>query len=159
VSLVPDERPILILGLGNVLMCDDGAGVHALRDFAPPERSHAALRDGGTLGLTLLPEVEACSGLIVFDAAMMGAAPGEVRRFVGAQMDAQLSGRKTSVHELALADLLAAADLLGAKPERRALIGVQPQRVDWGLEPTAAVAAALPAMRAAACEIIGSWTS
>jgi hydrogenase maturation protease len=153
-----DERPILILGLGNVLMCDDGAGVHALRDFALPGNRSAVLRDGGTLGLTLLPEVEACSALIVFDAAVMGAAPGEVRSFVGADMDAQLSGRKTSVHELALADLLDAADLLGAKPERRALIGVQPEHIGWGLEPTEKIAAALPAMRVAACEIIGSWT-
>ena len=152
-----DERPILILGLGNVLMWDDGAGVHALRDFAPPGSRSAVLLDGGTLGLTLLPEVESCSALIVFDAAVIGAAPGEVRSFVGAEMDAQLSGRKTSVHEVALVDLLGAAELLGAKPERRALIGVQPERIDWGLEPTAKIAAALPAMRVAAREIIGSW--
>ncbi len=153
------ERPILILGLGNVLMRDDGAGVHALRDLDLSKPERAVLRDGGTLGLTLLPEIEACSGLIVFDAAMIGAAPGAVKSFVGDAMDAQLSGRKTSVHELALADLLDAASLLGAKPERRALIGVQPERIEWGLEPTECVAAALPAMRAAARELIGSWTS
>jgi hydrogenase maturation protease len=58
-----------------------------------------------------------------------------------------------------LYDLLAAADLLGGKPARRALIGAQPQCVDWGLDPTPALAAAIPIMQAAARGLIGSWTS
>ena len=115
--------------------------------------------DGGTLGLSLLPEVESCRALIVFDAAMFGDEPGGVRTFAGAEMDAQLSGKKNTVHEVALFDLLATAELLGSKPALRALIGVQPEYVDWGLKPTPAVATAIPHMRRAARELIERWAS
>ena len=127
-------HPILILGLGNVLMCDDGAGVHAGCAISPRpgtearccggRRGHA--RPVAVAGGRVLP------ALIVFDAAMFGAAPGAVRVLSGADMDAQLSGRKTTVHEVALADLLATAELLGSKPARRALIGVQPNASTGG---------------------------
>lgn len=151
--------PMLVLGIGNVLMRDDGAGVHAAHGFALSAGEGVRVLDGGTLGLSLLPEVEACGALIVFDAALFGAEPGEVRTFAGADMDAQLSGVKRTAHEVALSDLLAAAELLGRKPERRALIGVQPESVEWGLEPTPAVASALPAMRRAARELVERWGS
>lgn len=153
------ERAILVLGLGNTLMQDDGVGVHAANAFASlaESRHGVVVRDGGTLGLSLLPEVESCRGLIVLDAAMLGARPGEVKTFEGAAMDAQLSGKKHSVHEVALFDLLAAAELMDGKPERRALIGVQPQCVDWGLAPTPAVAAAIPDIHAAVRELIARW--
>ncbi len=157
---MPSERSILVLGLGNTLLQDDGVGVHAANAFASGVETGegVVVRDGGTLGLSLLPDVEACRGLIVLDAAMLGARPGEVKTFEGAAMDAQLSGKKHSVHEVALFDLLAAAELMGGKPERRALIGVQPQCVDWGLAPTAAVAAAIPEIHSVVRELIDRWT-
>lgn len=150
-------HPVLVLGIGNVLMTDDGAGVHAARGFDPLDHEALKVLDGGTLGLSLLTEVESCAALIVFDAASFGAEPGAVRTFTGEDMDAQLSGKKKTAHEVALFDLLATAELLGRKPERRALIGVEPDRIEWGLEPTPAVASALPEMRRAARELIESW--
>ncbi len=150
---------VLVLGIGNVLMSDDGAGVHAARGFDSLENEELRVLDGGTIGLSLLAEVESCGALIVFDAASFGAEPGAVRTFTGEEMDAQLSGKKKTAHEVALFDLLATADLLGCKPERRALIGVEPDRIEWGLEPTAAVASAIPEMRRAARALIESWAS
>ncbi len=152
---------ILVLGLGNTLMQDDGLGVHAATglELWAENREGVRVRDGGTLGLSLLPEVESCSALIVLDAAMLGGAPGDVRTFEGDAMDAQLSGKKYSVHEVALFDLLAAAELMGGKPARRALVGVQPQCIDWGLEPTAAGAGAIPQMHAAVRELVERWSS
>jgi hydrogenase maturation protease len=149
--------PVLVLGIGNVLMCDDGAGVHAARGFDRLGDEDLRVLDGGTLGLSLLTEVDSCSALIVFDAARFGAEPGAVRTFAGAEMDAQLSGVKRTAHEVALFDLLATAELIGRKPALRALIGVEPERVDWGLEPTPAVASAIPEMRRAARELIERW--
>ena len=62
------------------------------------------------------------------------------------------------MHELALSDLMAAAEFMGAKPERRALVGVQPESIDWGLEPTETVAAAMPRMLGAVRELVERWT-
>jgi hydrogenase maturation protease len=92
----------------------------------------------------LLPEIETARALIVMDAANFGGAPGEVRVFDEEAMDAQLGAAKTSAHELVLADLIGAARLSGSRPERRALVGIAPASVGWGLEPTPEVAASIP---------------
>jgi Hydrogenase maturation protease len=88
----------------------------------------------------LLPEIETARALIVVDAANFGGAPGEVRVFDEEAMDAKLGAAKTSAHELVLADLIGAARLSGSRPERRALVGIAPASVGWGLEPTPEVA-------------------
>jgi hydrogenase maturation protease len=153
------EKTILLLGLGNSLMRDDGIGIHVVNalDPWPYPQQDVRVRDGGTLGLSLLPEVQSCGALIVVDAAMIGATPGSVKTFEGPEMDAQLAGKKHSVHELALSDLMAAAEFMGARPERRALVGVQPEIIDWGLTPTETVAAAMPRILGAVHELVERW--
>ncbi len=152
---------ILVLGLGNTLLTDDGIGPHVIaaldRGAAARNTAEVATLDGGTLGLSLLPEIEAATALIVVDAASYGGAPGEVRVFDEAAMDAQLGATKTSAHELALADLLGAAALSGCLPERRALVGIAPALVSWGLEPTPEVAASIPLACAEIEKIIERW--
>ena len=110
---------ILVLGLGNTLLTDDGIGLHVIaaleQDVAKASAGPVVILDGGTLGLSLLPEIEAATALIVVDAANFGGAPGEVRVFDEAAMDAQLGAAKTSAHELALADLISAARLCGSR--------------------------------------------
>ncbi len=150
---------ILVLGLGNTLLSDDGAGVHvidALKDRLEGLES-VVCRDGGTLGLELLPHVEEASGLVLVDASQIDGPPGTVRVFEGAQMDAQLGGRKRTAHEVAAADLMAAATLTGRRPERRALVAIQPKTTDWGLEPTAPVAQAIPVACTAILDLIDRW--
>ena len=154
---------ILVLGLGNTLLTDDGIGLHVIaaleQGVARKSAAPVTILDGGTLGLALLPEVEAATALIVVDAANFGGAPGEVRVFDEAAMDAQLGAAKTSAHELALADLIGAAALSGCLPERRALVGIAPASVSWGLEPTPDVAASIPLACAEIEGIIERWAA
>ncbi len=144
----------LVLGVGNTLLQDDGIGIHvtqALRDRqVEDDDGGRRILDGGTIGLALLPDVEASDGLILVDAAELGEAPGTVRVFVDGQIDQHLSGKRRSVHEVAILDLLAAADIRGRRPRHCALVAVQPGTTEWGLEPTADVQAAVPR----ACDII-----
>ena len=152
----------LILGLGNILLSDDGVGIHVVRALEAREQKgligHViALRDGGTIGLTLLTEIEEFGELIVIDAMEMGAEPGTVRCFEGAAMDAQLCGKKRTAHEVALADLIMAAQLAGFAPQRRALVAVQPEKTTLGLEPTAAVQAAIQPACAAIENLLTEW--
>lgn len=141
---------IIVLGLGNMLLRDDGVGIHVVRKLASNPTADFSLQDGGTIGLALLNDLAGATGVIAVDAAAMGEKPGTVKVFTGEAMDRQLSGFKTSAHEVALADLMAAAALTGALPEHRALVGIEPESIAWGLDPTAAVAAAIPK----ACEEI-----
>ncbi len=133
------------MGIGNVLLSDDGIGVHVARALEPlASDGRVSVRDGGTLGLTLLNEVHEVDALIVIDAMELDDAPGTVRAFEGEHMDAQLTGKRRSVHEVALADLIVAAALTRDTPMQRALVAIQPQSTAWGMTPTAAVGAAIP---------------
>ncbi len=124
----------LVLGVGNPLMSDDGVGQRLLAELASLQPSLADVDyvDAGTLSFLLLPRIEDCTALLVLDAARLGGAPGEVREFSGADMDEFLKSASCSVHEIGMRDLLDAARLTEALPARRALVGVQPDRVAWG---------------------------
>ncbi len=125
---------VLILGIGNVLLKDEGIGVHAVRRLkVGPLPAGTACLDGGTLSFTLAGEVGGAEGLIAIDAAELKAPPGTVKVFEGEAMDRFLGQRRgSSVHEVNLDDLLAMARLTGDLPRRRALVAVQPGEVDWG---------------------------
>ncbi len=150
----------LVLGIGNTLLRDEGAGIHAIRmlEVQAAGRDDIELMDGGTLSFTLAGAIEEAHQLIVIDAAQLGDTPGATRVFVGEQMDAYVgSARKRSVHEVSLVDLLMIARLADHLPERRALIGIQPHEIDWGEHPSPAVAAALPQACTQALQLIEAW--
>lgn len=152
-------RTTLVLGVGNTLLGDEGAGVHAALHLARVVGGRPDLEflDGGTLGFTLLPRLERHDGLIVFDAARLGEAPGAVRCFEAAAMDEFLGQPRRSAHEVGLCDLLDMARLAGRLPRHRALVGIEPERVDWSESPSAAVCEALDAAARAAIELLDRW--
>ena len=150
----------LVLGIGNTLLTDEGVGIHLLQALEP-KLAHIAgvsLLDGGTLSFTLAGPIEEADALIVVDAANIKKLPGQWMLLEGEEMDAFLmSNRKSTVHEVGLTDLRAIAILAGPWPERRAMIAIQPEVVDWGEFPTPAVAAAIPPACEAIQELIQSW--
>lgn len=152
---------ILILGIGNTLLSDEGSGVHVLQRLAQeisPDDEEIVLVDGGTLSFTLAGPIGDADALVVVDAAQLRQPPGTIQVFEGEAMDRFLLGnRKSSVHEVGLTDLRSIACLTGTWPERRALVAIQPERVDWGDAPTPAVAAALPEACARIHNLIGAW--
>jgi hydrogenase maturation protease len=135
-------KKTLVLGLGNILLSDEGVGVRVVerlqeRYGLPPE---VQILDGGTLGLDLLPYVESADHLLVVDALELGAKPGTLARLEGDQVPAFFSP-KASAHQMGLVDLLAAAHLAGYEPEKLVLWGTQPGKMDVGLELSPAVSA------------------
>lgn len=149
----------LILGIGNTLLSDEGAGVHALNllQSLRPDLQHITYIDGGTLSFTLAAYIEDCDNLIVFDAAELKAPPGTVRTMAGGDMDAFLGAARRSPHEVGLLDLFDIARLTESLPENRALIGIQPANIEWGMSPTPDVAKGLPLAVEQAVELLGQW--
>lgn len=125
-------RP-LVLGFGNVLLSDDGAGVQLVELLRCELGTHAAeFVDGGTLSFSLLSYVEAAQSMLVIDAADLDSTPGTVSLFEGAAMDEFLkTSRRRTVHEVGLVDLLDMARLQDCLPNQRALLCIQPGRIDW----------------------------
>ena len=152
------EQSIAVVGIGNSLLTDDGAGIHTLERFAASnEDDDVCCLDGGTVGLALLDRLSNLNGLIALDAMKLGKRPGAVTVLLGEDMDAHLRNQKGSVHEVGLSDLMDALRLRGDLPRNRALIGIEPEDMDWGTEPTAAVAAALPEAAASAQNLVSAW--
>lgn len=150
----------LVLGIGNTLLTDEGVGVHVVQALGPLVSgiSDVTLLDGGTLSFTLAGPIEEAEALIVVDAANLRSRPGDWTLFEGEAMDAFLMGnRKSTVHEVGLTDLRAIALLAGHWPEKRAMLAIQPEVVDWGEQPTPAVAAAIPPACAAIHALIRDW--
>ena len=152
----------LVLGIGNTLLTDKGVGVHAIQYL----KDHYAnlpdieFLDGGTLSFTLAAPVEQADRLIVIDATQLNGKPGSVRAFVDADMDAFLNQQKNcSVHEVSLIDLINIARLTDQLPQKRALIGIQPENIDWGEQPTPAVRAAIPVAVRKTLDLIGEWNA
>ena len=114
---------ILILGIGNTLLSDEGLGVAAMQMLADELGSDPDLEflDGGTLSFTLAVPISACDGLIVLDAAMIDGPTGSVGVYENEAMEEFLgANRKASVHEVGLLDLMAIARLTETWPARRA---------------------------------------
>lgn len=156
----PPFPRIVVLGIGNTLLQDEGAGIHAMRQLQNEFADHADVEfvDGGTLSFSLAGPIGEAECLLVIDAAELGGEPGTVGVFCDAEMDRFLgNNRKRSVHEVGLLDLLAVACLTDSLPAQRALVGIQPAMVDWGETPSAAVSAALPLACAKAGELIRNW--
>ena len=149
----------LILGIGNTLLTDEGAGIHALNllEASYPDIQNLTFIDGGTLSFTLAVWIEDCPNLIVFDATQLNRPPGTVKTFVGTEMDDFLGKSKRSAHEVGLLDLMDIARLTEKLPENRALIGIQPEIMDWGMEPTPAVQNALDVAASEAVNLLKTW--
>ena len=151
----------LILGIGNTLLTDEGAGIHAL-NLLQSEYSNIPdliFLDGGTLSFTLACWIEDSTNLIVLDAAELHKPAGTVMTFVGDEMDAFLGSSKRTAHEVGLLDLMDIARITENLPDNRALIGIQPQTMTWGMEPTEAVASSLNKMVQEAVNLIEQWHS
>jgi hydrogenase maturation protease len=125
---------VLVLGLGNTLLGDDGVGVHVVRRL----RSDAAtppwvrLVDGGTMGFRLTRLMGSAGEVLIIDAANLSEAPGTIR-LLDAQTLAAHVGRdkKSSAHEAGLADLLTLARLENFAPRHLAVLAIQPLTIDW----------------------------
>lgn len=125
---------ILVLGVGNILLSDEGTGVRvveALQDrYEVPEG--VELLDGGTCGMDLLDVIADRDRLILVDVVDTGSPPGTVVCFGGGDIPAAFR-TKSSPHQLGLADVLAMLALLGSAPREVTVIGVQPSSLELGL--------------------------
>jgi hydrogenase maturation protease len=147
----------LVLGLGNLVHSDDGAGIHAVQRLqtdprVPPD---VVVMDGGTLGLGLLPHISGFERLLVIDAIDAGDAPGTLIRLEGRAL-ADMPGR-ASVHQLGFSDLMVAMKLLGDLPGEVVVFGVQPMSTEWSAELTPAVEKAIGPLLDSVIEQLEAW--
>lgn len=136
----PDPRPLAIIGLGNLLLTDDGIGCHAIESLRMDPPRGAVLIDAGTAIIRLLPELEAARAVIFVDACCGGGPPGTVY-VLDAHNLAQEPTR--SLHQIGLSDAIR-----WMSPDERdktlLLVGIEPDRIEYGMGLSAALGSALP---------------
>lgn len=149
---------ILLIGLGNLLLGDEGVGIHVLRRLERDYRLEPAvtLIDGGTLGLDLLPLFAEHRRILMIDAIALDAPPGRIDVFRDADIRRALSP-KLSVHHLGVSDLLALLQLLDDGPTEIVLVGIVPECLELGLDLSPSVAAAIPDVIERVGEILNGW--
>jgi hydrogenase maturation protease len=147
----------VVIGLGNVVLSDDGLGVHTVRRLR--DRCWLADRveliEGGTAGLLLLPHLADARRVIIVNAIDTGAPAGTLVRLPGEDWASAFAIRITP-HDVGLRDLLGAARLSGAWPRQLVLHGVQPASTAIGTELSAPVEAALDPL---VCAIVAELTA
>jgi hydrogenase maturation protease len=149
---------ILVLGLGNTIMTDDGFGVEVVTRLSSRYHFHGPVQliDGGTLGLDLLPYLEKVESLLIIDALDMRDEPGKIFRLEGEEVPRAFSS-KLSVHQMGLQDLLAVAELQGHVPRNLVVWGVQPESIEMGTELTATLAAIVEPIVTRVLEELQGW--
>ena len=139
------RTPLLVLGLGNVLLGDDGVGGAAVSLLLDHYDVPAGVRvfDGGTLGLSLLPYLEEADAVILVDAIRADAPSGSHVRLEGDEVPPAVATR-LSPHQIGVADLLDGARWLDSYPARVVLLGLVPESISLGVGLSSPVARELP---------------
>ncbi len=154
----PEAQRIVVLGLGNMLMADDGIGLAALARlqdewFIPPGVDFV---DGGTWGMNLLPVIETTDRLLVLDAIDTGSVPGTLAELRDGEVPRFLA-QKLSPHQIDLREVLALAEMRGTLPRELVALGLQPARIEMSTELSPEVAVHLGAMVDAAARQLTTW--
>jgi hydrogenase maturation protease len=145
--MIAPRESVLIVGLGNMLLSDEGLGVHvarALTDQRARLRAGVEVLEAGTCLLDVLPAMAACARAILVDAISAGGEPGTVYRaeLAGALDGPEEGGATVSLHQWGVLQTLRAGEMLGLIPPRITLLGAEPERLEPGTELSPALARA-----------------
>ncbi|MBI3584723.1 MAG: HyaD/HybD family hydrogenase maturation endopeptidase [Nitrospinae bacterium] len=138
-------QKILILGVGNILLKDDGVGVRVIeklqRDYKFP--SNVEIIDGGTASLGLLNLLDDVDCLIIVDALQGNDSPGSIYRFKFEDLSANIP-KKLSPHQIGILETLTVKRVLGKIPDTT-IIAIQPKDcINWGMELTPEIENKIP---------------
>jgi len=137
-------KKFVILGVGNLLLSDEGIGVHTAYELMkmdlPP---HVTVVEGGTDGFRLLNVITEADRLIVIDAVKGGNDPGSLYRFDINEVRNCPSGFKTSVHQIGILEVIDLSGLIGKTPHTT-VIGVEPKSLEMGMQLSPEVEAKIP---------------
>lgn len=142
-----DKNFVTILGIGNILLQDEGFGVHFVRWLSEryPATDEVRIIDGGTLGYALLDIVSGCQNLIVIDVLKVDDVPGSIYHFSKEEMEIHLPP-PTTAHEVTFPDLLFKVELMDELPEVIFLCIVPEKYGDMKMEMTPLMLEKFPAM-------------
>lgn len=136
--------PILVMGVGNILLCDEGVGVRvieAMQSMTVPD--NVELLDGGTASMALVDSLNNREKVILIDAVRGGNNPGTLYRFMPDEIKIG-KHMLSSLHDIGLLEAFGMAQYLGGVPQNIIIYGIEPKEIAWGLDLSPEVAAVVP---------------
>ena len=150
------EYRLMVLGVGNILLKDEGVGVHAVQALESHEWPEGVvLVDGGTAGIDLLPYLDYAPKIVVIDAIKTDSEPGAIFR-VTPEILSEYKEQTLSLHQVGFLEILDLAEMVGNCPQA-VIYGVQPKEIDWGLELTEPVQAVMPRLLEMVIDEVEKW--
>jgi hydrogenase maturation protease len=135
--MIIKEPTVTILGLGNILMTDEGVGVKTVNEFEKRYTvpDYVEIVDGGAAGLDLLPFIEGREKVLMVDAVNFDREPGYIDLLENDAIPIRIT-EKASMHHLGLLDVLCIVRLSGNMPKDLCLVGIQPKSLALGIDMT-----------------------
>ncbi|CAG4883083.1 maturation element for hydrogenase 2 [Georgfuchsia toluolica] len=149
---------VVVLGIGNTILSDEGAGVHAAAalEAAYELPDNVEVIDGGTAGMELLGPLSDTDFLVVLDAVKAGRTPGTLVKLSGKEVPIFFRA-KLSPHQVSICDVLASLEFAGNLPGRIVLIGIEPENLELGTDLTPTVAARISEMVSMAVQELAAF--
>ncbi len=143
-SVSQKTKPVLVMGIGNSIQKDDGVGIHVIQELCSHDiPEDVEILDGGTAGVDLVRFLKNRKQVILIDAVNGEQPPGTIFRFTPNDLKTRIDNLD-SLHSVGILETLEMAKLMRIEPEETIIIGVQPKKIDWGLEPTSEIRAVIP---------------
>ena len=137
-----ENNKITIIGIGNLILMDEGVGVHAVRKLEEMHLPSIEVIDGGTATMELLAVIQEAKRIIFIDAVKGGGEPGTIYRITPDDLH-EGTENALSIHQVGILDVLDMAKQLGGNPEV-VIIGVEPKEISWGMNLSPEINAKLP---------------
>jgi hydrogenase maturation protease len=141
-----NNKTIGILGLGNLLLRDEGFGAHFIAYlnelYQVPD--HVTVLDGGTAGIMMAPFIESSDILYVIDTVALDAEPGSIHIFSDADVNGSASHARMSPHQVGLLDILDLCRLRERAPEKTVMIAVVPHELRMSIDLSPKIEKKLP---------------
>jgi hydrogenase maturation protease len=138
-----ERKRLLVLGVGNILLMDEGLGVYAVQELAKEQwPDNVEFIDGGTFTQDIFYLFQEYDLLLVLDVVRAGREPGTIYRLTEDDLVKDES-QSLSLHDIDLLDSLRMAEMLGNRP-RLLVLGIEPKTIDWAMELTEPLKEAFP---------------
>jgi hydrogenase maturation protease len=153
-SNLPAKNDIVVIGLGNILLSDEGVGVHLVRQLSNQQIKFPDVDfiEAGAAGMNLLHLIANRKKAIIIDCAKMGEKPGTIRRFTADQVVGVKKLTHFSLHEIDILQVLNLSKQLGECPAEVIFYGIEPDSFSPGQNLSQALSAKNDSCIADICE-------
>jgi hydrogenase maturation protease len=129
VTVQSPKKDVIVIGLGNVLLSDEGIGIHLVRRLSSRQEEFTSIEfiDAGTAGMALLHLIANRKKAVIIDCAQMGAEPGAIRRFTTYDVQSVKRLSHYSLHEADILQVINLSKQLGECPGEIVFFGIQPE--------------------------------